>query len=477
VKMAFTIHFHIYWWFLFLIPQPESGLLRVDQTAGALMSLGYVVFPDPVDGIHTHVDATLADANVSSAASFSAATETNHSSESLIRARLQSLLAHVNRAKVAAVADALAEALEADVGSETAMFAMSADAEPGVTVFESAGAFLVTHLARGERQRLRESGLHVVPNRRVFKSPRRKGIVFPSLEAAGVHNGPWHLPAIGVAAMHNQGVHGQGQMIGILDTGIDPSHPEFNGKHIEYAHFDELGQMTNAGPRDFGDHGTHVAALAAGVNVGVAPKASLAVAAVLTHPTRRGLSGTIAQILGGMNWLARLDPPNGDLLTVVNASLGGAANQDYLFSAVQTAQQLGIAFVAAIGNDGRLGANSHGSPGDYDISIGVGAVDPQQNVAPFSAWGQAGLDGSVRKPDLCAPGTDIISAVPGGQYMAMSGTSMAAPIVVGSIALIRQSTGYDMEVDALEQLLCSSYVTQVAPGSAQRAGRGLLVFQ
>ena len=257
--------------------------------------------------------------------------------------------------------------------------------------------------------------------------------------------GPWHLDKINVGAARNQGLTGEGVRIGVLDTGIDASHAEFGEKSIHFAEFDQDGFLVSTTPRDAGSHGTHVCGLAAGMTSGVAPGADLSVAAVLTYPDAKGrLSGYLAQILGGLNWIAHSNFASTTIpvsrCPMMNASLGGIGYNNYLLTSLQVIQTVPAAFLfAAIGNAGRNGVNNHGSPGNYHLTCGIGATDVNDDPADFSDWGIENGTGVV-KPDMSAPGVDVCSALPDGKYGTKSGTSMATPIVTGAAALVVQKS-------------------------------------
>ena len=221
---------------------------------------------------------------------------------------------------------------------------------------------------------------------------------------------------------------------------VIPSSP---GSTYRSPEFDSTGFPTSTPPRDASDHGTHVAAIAAGTTCGVAPDADLAVAAVLTNPRPGGrMSGHLAQILAGYNWLVHTNHNTSGGISkcpVINASLGASGYRDYLYSSVdmQLATLRTSLLVAAIGNAGGRGVNNHGSPANYDVAAGIGAVNARGIVAPFSDWGLETTN-MARKPDLCAFGVDIRSAVPGGGYARKSGTSMASPAAAAAAALLVQ---------------------------------------
>lgn len=290
----------------------------------------------------------------------------------------------------------------------------------------------------------------------------------------------WHQTSINVSQAHEAGLTGRGALVGVLDTGIDTSHPELAGRLLDttaFAEFDKEGnRVVSSEPRDIFDHGTHVCGLIAGKTVGIAPGANLAVAAVLTYSTSRGPAGYLTQIASGLEWLlsysfrgATADPG----VDVINASLGGSGYDAYLYTPLAQARlALGTLLIAAIGNNGEYGVKHHGSPGNYDITIGVGAVNKRGTVAGFSDWGTVEQHPDIGKPDLCAPGVEVWSAAPKGGYVAMDGTSMASPIVAGTAALlIERNPQLGANVANLQREI---FALTTTPPSGPRAGRGRL---
>jgi subtilisin family serine protease len=100
--------------------------------------------------------------------------------------------------------------------------------------------------------------------------------------------------------------------------------------------------------------------------------------------------------------------------------------------AVQALAAAGIAVVVAAGNSGPLCNSIVDPPATYDTSITVAAANQARQVTDFSSRGPR----PTGKPDLAAPGDEVVSAMPGNTYAALSGTSMAAPHVAGLIALL-----------------------------------------
>lgn len=301
---------------------------------------------------------------------------------------------------------------------------------------DSLGIMITPDLTVGQVDAFEAAGALVLTNEEIAIEDRseRTGRSIPKAE---------HLDAIEIHHAREAKLAGKGVTIGVLDSGIDARHPEFAGKAISFRTFKASGEPGGKRAKDYGTHGTHVAALAAGKNVGVAPEADLAVAAVLA-PDRNGrLVGYTAQILAGVNWLA--DPAHhGRPVDLINASLGGAANEQLYHSSILVHRLTGLLMIAAIGNSGEKGMGNHSVPGKLDCTIGVGAVDNQGLVANFSDWGPC-FDptgtSTLFKPDIMAPGVMVESAVPKRAYARKDGTSMASPIVAGAAALLIEKNG------------------------------------
>ncbi|MFE1859770.1 S8 family serine peptidase [Streptomyces anandii] len=248
---------------------------------------------------------------------------------------------------------------------------------------------------------------------------------------------------IGTAAAWQAGLTGKGVTVAVLDTGVDATHPDLAGRVSVTKDFTGGGDTAD---RD--GHGTHVTstvggsgAASGGREKGVAPDATLAVGKVLGDQG----SGSESQIIAGMEWAAR------DVRArIVSMSLGSTEpsdGTDPMALAVDTlSEQTGALFVVAAGNTGA--PSSIGSPGAADAALTVGAVDSADQAAYFTSAGPRAGDDAL-KPDLAAPGVDILAArsqlAPGsGYYTTMSGTSMAAPHVAGAAALLAQEhPGWD----------------------------------
>jgi len=244
----------------------------------------------------------------------------------------------------------------------------------------------------------------------------------------------WGLRATAVDATT---ATGEGIKIAVLDTGIDLSHPDFEGRTITSQSFVE-GATTVA---DGQGHGTHCAGTSAGPaepgegrRYGVATAAALFVGKVLDDNG----AGVDAGILAGIDWAIT----NG--CHVISMSLG--ANDPAVSTTYETvgrrALEAGCLIVAAAGNNadresGDLGFV--GVPANSPSIMAIAALDSRLRVASFSAASNPVEGGSI---DVAAPGVDVYSTWRMPQrYDTISGTSMATPHVAGLAALWSQTAG------------------------------------
>ncbi|GGU68395.1 serine protease [Lentzea flava] len=244
------------------------------------------------------------------------------------------------------------------------------------------------------------------------------GIRKPSLDRS--------VAQIGAPAAHQRGITGKGVKVAIVDTGVDENHPDLKGQQIAEKNF-----TTDPDNTDNVGHGTHVGSTVASAGSkygGVAPGAQLLDAKVCVE-----FGCQESWILDGMRWAAEQGAQ------VVNMSLGGGDTPeiDPLEQAVNDlTAKYGTLFVIAAGNSGSPGSVS--SPSTAEAALSVGAVDRDDQLAPFSSKGPRAGDSGL-KPEVTAPGVDIVAAKAGTtEHLAASGTSMATPHVAGAAALLKQ---------------------------------------
>jgi subtilisin family serine protease len=219
------------------------------------------------------------------------------------------------------------------------------------------------------------------------------------------------------------GTLGEGVIVGVVDTGVSPvlerKGEDLHGRILAGADFS--GSAPRKGYADDHNHGTGVCSLIAGDNengkgvAGVAPKAKICIAKGLG----RGGVGSAEGIAAAIHWLA--DECH---VHLINLSLGSDGEASVITQAVVHALEKGVTIIAAAGNSG---ANAISYPAMLPPVISVAATDTNRQPAVFT---------SPSKVDVAAPGVDIIVDDRFGQCVSMSGTSFAAPIVAGIVALI-----------------------------------------
>ncbi|WP_169735758.1 S8 family peptidase [Intrasporangium oryzae] len=277
---------------------------------------------------------------------------------------------------------------------------------------------------------------------------------------------------IGAPAAWQAGLDGEGSTVAVLDTGVDADHPDLAGRIKDKRDFTRSPNGTN----DLVGHGTHVASTIAGTGAasggkerGVASGAKLLIGKVLGDSG----SGFDSDIIAGMQWAVD------NKADVVSMSLGAptpaTACDDPIAQAVNTlSASSNSLFVIAAGNMGS-GQNTVSSPGCATSALTVGAVDSTDATAYFSSRGPVSTS-HLTKPEIAAPGVDILAANAGGRglyaYRTMSGTSMATPHVAGAAAIAKEENP-SLTGAQLKQLLTSSADPTVA-GGAQEVGAGRL---
>ncbi len=281
-----------------------------------------------------------------------------------------------------------------------------------------------------------------------------------------------NLKAIHADLAWELGVTGEGIVVAGQDTGYDWQHPllrpHYRGWDGRTAHHDyNWHDAWDGSPEPVDDdmHGTHTMGIilgedGAGHRTGIAPGARW----IGCRNMRRGLGNPGAYIECLEFFLAPYpiggDPfRDGDVAYaphLVNNSWGcpplEGCDPETLRTAVEAMRAAGILLVVSAGNDGPACGTVHTPPANYEGVLTVGATDNQAEIAEFSSRGPAGPS---LKPDIVAPGMDILSTVPGGGYKSASGTSMAGPHVAGAVALLWSADPQLIgQFEATRALLC-----------------------
>jgi serine protease AprX len=309
---------------------------------------------------------------------------------------------------------------------------------------------------------------------------------------------------------HILGLDGTGVGIAVVDSGVTSWHDDLGSSRV--ARFVDFVGFQSAAYDDYG-HGTHVAGILAGSGYdsggrrrGIAPGATLLVEKVLDGSGQGYISNVIAAIDYA---IANKDTLN---LRIINLSVAAGVyesyNTDPLTLAAKRAVEAGLVVVSAAGNLGRA-ANGHeqyggvGAPGNAPWVITVGASShngtadrSDDTVAAFSSRGPSAIDFQA-KPDLVAPGVGIESLAEAGStlyntkplmrlrgtvqtasepYLSLSGTSMASPVVSGTIALMLQANAAltPNQVKAILQFTAENrdQYTELAQGAGFLNARG-----
>ncbi len=321
----------------------------------------------------------------------------------------------------------------------------------------------------------------VLPSPRLHAVPPDEATPGPFTEVHG--SVQWNISMIGADKVWDEfNVRGEGIVVGQSDSGVDGNHPAIREQYRgfnqgdDYNWFDPWDDTTS--PNDEGGHGTHTMGTILGADgIGVAPKAQWIGCVNLD----RNL-GNPALYLDCMQFMLAPFPHGGDPFTdgdptravhVMNNSWGcpslEGCDPNVLKDAADNLRSAGIFLVVSTGNDGPLCETVESPLSLYDSVFSVGAIDEVGNMAEFSSRGPVTADGSARmKPDIVAPGVNILSALPQGTYGTNSGTSMAGPHVVGVVALI-WSAQPDLigDIDGTEQLIIDTaqpYTGLASPG-------------
>ena len=284
--------------------------------------------------------------------------------------------------------------------------------------------------------------LRALPDVRAVEEDRRLEIMVdqsvPLIRADDV----WEMEDLA-----GQKVTGRGVRIAIIDSGIDYEHPDLGGCFGPGCRVRTGYDFVNndGDPMDDNGHGTHVAGIAAanGSIKGVAPDATLLAYKACDAYGSCWSTHVIAALEAAVN--PDGNPATADAAHVANLSLGSAygSPNDMMSQAVDSAVAAGLVVAVSAGND--YSHHTIGSPGGARQAITVAASDRDDHITDFSSRGPIMGHYDILKPDVAAPGANILSTASSEGYLSdssgyirLDGTSMAAPHVAGAAALLRQ---------------------------------------
>lgn len=290
----------------------------------------------------------------------------------------------------------------------------------------------------------------------------------------------WNIRKIGAERVWSEfGVTGEGITVSSIDSGVRYDHPALLPRYRGYGEGGTVDHRYNwfdpqnpaATPFDAGNHGTHTMGTMVGNGDGTANQPAVGVAPGAHWIAARGCqttSCTEADLMAAAEWLLNPTDPDGnnprpDLRPqVINNSWADSTGGNNKYAGYTTAwRAAGIFPVFAAGNENNTFCSTVASPGDYANVVGVGAISKEDRIAYFSSIGPA-LDGRL-KPDITAPGQSVVStfANSGLSYGTLQGTSMAAPHVAATVALLWSANPTLIgDYDATYAILTESAVPQ-----------------
>ena len=253
---------------------------------------------------------------------------------------------------------------------------------------------------------------------------------------------------------------GAGIRVGVIDTGAESDHEDLLGAVAENRDFTSACEALPKRPRH----------TRRGHNSGKAERrrrgrSSSLCSLYVARAFEADGSAKIENVERALEWLISLD------VHVINMSFCASRTTKRFAALIRMAYERGICIVSAAGNDGE-GANMMGYPARFEECVAVTAVDIKKRRAPFSTAG--------KKAEVCAAGTDIYSCYKGNAYATLSGTSMATPVITGSIALLQAKARvrYGRRLTPSEiRLLLHMYAENLGDiGRDESYGYGLFTF-
>jgi len=287
--------------------------------------------------------------------------------------------------------------------------------------------------------------------------PEQVYVIEPDVTTSSTSTPQWNITKIKADQV---AASGTGMVVANIDTGVQYDHPALvnqyrgnNGGSFNHTgNWKDATGLCGAVPCDNNSHGTHTMGTMVGddgvTRIGVAPGAKwIACKACASSSCDGSALAVCAQ------WV--LDPLGNNTGSnqpdVVNNSWSGGGGNTWFQSYLQNWRAAGVFPAFSAGNSGP-NCSTTGSPGDYPDSLASGGVDSNDVVASWSARGPSLLGGI--KPDLAAPGVNILSSLPGSLYGLKSGTSMASPHTAGAVALLwSAATAYRGNIAGTENLL------------------------
>lgn len=292
----------------------------------------------------------------------------------------------------------------------------------------------------------------------------------------------WAFPKISAPRAWDTRTNSEDRLVAVIDTGVDYRHPDIvanmwtnpgetpgnnvdddgNGIVDDVFGANFVPDMATGDPMDDHRHGTHVAGTVGAVshnNLGVAGtnwKTKLMAVKFLDANGR----GTISNAIRAIEYATRMKAH------IMNNSWGGGPFSPTLERAIRDANDAGILFVAAAGNSNTDNDAAPHYPSSYDVPnvLAIMATDQSDAKAGFSSFGATTVD-------VGAPGVDIRSTTPAGNYDNFNGTSMATPHVAGAAALVWAEHPSLSHIELKQRLMDTAEVIPALSGRSVTGAR------
>jgi subtilisin family serine protease len=269
-------------------------------------------------------------------------------------------------------------------------------------------------------------------------------------------------------------------VIAVIDTGIDYNHPDLknnmwiNEKEIPGNGIDDDGngyiddvygwnaEGNHGDPMDGNAHGTHCAG-----TIGAEHSNGIGVAGVMGEVSLMGVkflsdagSGTLDDAVEAIDYATKMN------VDIMSNSWGGGGFSQALEDSIKAAKDKGIMFIAAAGNDGRSNDTRPSYPSSYQVEnvVSVASHTAQDNLSSFSNFGK-------RNVHVAAPGSNVLSSTPKGEYKVFSGTSMATPHVSGVVGLLIAEAGRLPVLEMRNRLMATAVPSAAYRKSTIAGGR------
>ncbi|MBD3337447.1 MAG: S8 family serine peptidase, partial [Candidatus Eisenbacteria bacterium] len=301
------------------------------------------------------------------------------------------------------------------------------------------------------------------------------------------------------------GLTGDGSLICGIDTGVDGLHPAlatrwrgYGGAHPPEECWLDVLADTSGVPYDADSHGTHTMGTMCGMDPATGDTVGVAWGAqwIATNAIGQGAYNEEFDndVIASFQWIADPDGDPGTVDDVPDVCQNSWGAREYppesswyyrcdqlWWDAIDNCEAAGVVVTFSAGNEGPTVMSCRIPPDRATTSwntYAVGAVDATNYehpypIALFSSRGPSSCDEVSIKPEVSAPGVDVVSCIPGAEYGPMSGTSMAGPHVAGVVALLRELDP-DLEVDRIKQILMDSSVDHGLPGEDHDYGWGVI---